>query len=96
MYEVTLTPDSLEDLREIREYITRTGSQERADRYLAQLEAFCEGLAIAPMRGEDRWQSRPGLRSIGFGRRVSVFFIVSVEEQRVEVLNFRYGGRQIQ
>lgn len=46
---------------------------------------------IASERGTRRDDIRPGLRTIGFERRVVIAFHVSA--RRVEILRFFYGGR---
>jgi toxin ParE1/3/4 len=45
----------------------------------------------ASERGRRRDDIRPGLRIIGFERRVTVAF--AVEEERVVILRIFYGGR---
>lgn len=58
--------------------------------YVERLRAFCDSLDYASERGTRRDDIRPGLRIIGFERRVTVAFTVDAE--RVVVLRLFYGG----
>jgi len=58
--------------------------------YAQRLRAFCDGLELACERGHRRDDVRPGLRIIGFERRVSVAF--TVNEERVMMLRLFCGG----
>ena len=55
------------------------------------LVAFCEDLALFPLRGNAREDIRPGLRTIGFRRRAVVAFVVRDDD--VVILGVFYGGR---
>ncbi|MDZ4366104.1 MAG: type II toxin-antitoxin system RelE/ParE family toxin [Afipia sp.] len=46
-----------------------------------------------PERGTRRDDLSPGLRIVGFERRVTIAFVV--EEDEVIVLNILYGGREL-
>jgi toxin ParE1/3/4 len=51
-------------------------------------------LAHAPMRGTKRDDILPGLRTIGFERRVTIAF--RVLKARVEIVTIAYGGRDFE
>jgi toxin ParE1/3/4 len=93
-YKLVYTQEARMDLREIRQYIASRASSRIADSYVRSLRAFCRTLTTAPQRGESRAHLRPGLRSIGFKRRVSVIFTVSDQERVVRMVAFHYAGRQ--
>ena len=61
--------------------------------YAERVEAFCEGLAFASERGHRRDDLRPGLRVVGFERRIAVAFVVSDDD--VTILRLYYGGRDL-
>lgn len=63
-----------------------------ADNYIARIRTYLAGFDRFPHRGTVREDKRPGLRIVGFERRVSVALTVAGEE----VLIFRvlYAGRQ--
>lgn len=52
---------------------------------------YCDGLADFPLVGVARDDLRPGLRTIGFRRRVVIAFAVT--DETVEIHGVFYGGR---
>jgi toxin ParE1/3/4 len=85
---------ALEDLREIGVWITARANAQVAERYLNRLRFYCERFDAFPERGTRRDELRPGLRTIGFERRVTVAFAVLAEE--VVIVRLFYGGRDIE
>lgn len=65
-----------------------------ASRYKQRIREFCDRLEYGAERGILRDDLRPGLRIIGFERRVTV--ASAVEEDRVAILRIFYGGRDWQ
>ncbi len=51
-------------------------------------------LATAPERGTRRDDLFPGLRTVGFERRVTIAF--RVLDQQVEIVTIAYGGRNFE
>lgn len=90
-HHVVYSPEALGDLVGIYDWISDAASPVVALTYVERIEAFCGRLAFAPERGTRRDDVRPGLRVIGFERRVAIAF--SVEADRVTVLRIAYGGR---
>ncbi len=89
---VVIAPEAADDLRELYDWITDRGaSPHTAIGYIERLEAFCLSLGSALVRGHRRDDIRPGLRVVGFERRVTVAF--QVTEARVTILRVFYGGR---
>ena len=68
---------ALDDLRGIGIWISEHASDRIAERYLHRLRSYCESFDIFPERGTRRNDLRPGVRTIGFERRVTVAFAVS-------------------
>ena len=79
-----------DDLDWIYDAIADASSALTADRYDQRIRAFCENLGNGSERGSRRHDLRPGLRVIGFERRVTVAFIV--EPHQVVILRVFYGG----
>lgn len=90
-YTVVFRPLAEDDLGELYVYIAQNSSSDRADNYLARIEATCLALADFPHRGMRRDDLFPGLRVIGFERRVSIAFVV--DGTKVRILRIFYGGR---
>ena len=53
--------------------------------------AYCNGFEFAGERGQRRDDLRPGLRVVGFERRIAIAFVVSDSE--VTILRLYYGGQ---
>ncbi|MER8441703.1 type II toxin-antitoxin system RelE/ParE family toxin [Mesorhizobium sp. M1066] len=87
---VVLLPEALADLRWIYDTIEIAAGNVTAIRYIERLEAYCLGLDYVSERGTRRDDLRPGLRIIGFERRVTVTF--TVESDQVVILRVFYGG----
>lgn len=65
------SPESRQHLTAIYDYIANSsGYPSRALTFVAAIEQFCEGLAEWTDRGTERDDLRPGLRIIGYRRRV--------------------------
>lgn len=89
---VRLAADAETDLRDIYRYISRRGSPVIARAYVDRILAYIGSFETFPMRGTVRDDIRPGLRVIGFERRVSIAFVV--EAQDVVILRVLYAGRE--
>lgn len=62
--------------------------------YVARIKAFVSGFETYPERGSIRDHVRPGLRIVGFERRVSVAFVV--EPTEVVILRILYAGQRFE
>jgi plasmid stabilization system protein ParE len=92
-YTVRILPAAKEDLRALHRYIARKSSPVIASRYTGRIRAFLAGFSHYPMRGSIRNDIRPGIRIVGFERRVSIAFFV--EDDEVVVAGILYAGRQL-
>lgn len=90
-YALIYAPEAQADLLHLYEQIATAADPVTAMRYLDRIEAFCATFDYSPKRGTRRDDVRPGLRIIGFERRVTVAF--TVETAQVVFLRFFYGGR---
>lgn len=79
------------DLSDIYDWISEEVSWQTAGRYIARIERFCMSLDLASERGTRRDDIRPGLRIVGFERRISVMF--EVTDEAVNVLRLFRAGR---
>jgi toxin ParE1/3/4 len=90
-FSVVFAPEAQEQIFELYRYVAAAGSPEVAARYTEAIVAFCEELAMFPHRGKARDDIRPGLRTVGFRRRVVVAF--AVLDRDVVIVGVFYGGR---
>ncbi|MGO1544789.1 MAG: type II toxin-antitoxin system RelE/ParE family toxin [Gulosibacter sp.] len=89
---VTYSPRALQQLTELYLWVAeQSGFPDRADGYVSAIVDYCEDLGDFPLRGADRSDLRPGLRTIGFRRRVVIAF--AEHEQTIQILGIFYGGQ---
>lgn len=93
-YRVVFAPEALDDLRDLYDRIADAALPERALTYVEGVQRYCRGLADFPERGTRRDAIRPGLRTLGYRRRVTVaFHIVGTQ---VVILRVLYAGRDLE
>ncbi|MGO2053875.1 type II toxin-antitoxin system RelE/ParE family toxin [Glutamicibacter sp. 287] len=86
------SPRARKQLMDLYSWIAeQSGIPERAEGFVSSIIAFCDGLAQFPLIGVARDDLRPGLRTIGFRRRVVIAFAILGES--VEIHGVYYGGR---
>ena len=88
---VFFSREARRDLAAIGDWITERAGVDVALGYIERLEAYCNGFEFAAERGRRRDDLRPGLRIVGFERRIAIAFEVSNGE--VTILRLYYGGR---
>jgi toxin ParE1/3/4 len=93
-HEVIFAPEALADLTSIYDRIAGETSPERALAYVERLQRYCLAFATFPERGMRRDDLRPGLRTIGYRRRVTIAFHITPE--RVVIDRVLYGGRDVE
>ena len=74
---VVFSPEAQDDLRQLSLYIAERSGAARAIAYLDRIEGWCLGLGGFPERGARRDDLWPGLRTMGFERRVTIAFTVT-------------------
>lgn len=72
-------------------YIAQASSERRAADFVDAIVDYCDKLRTFPKRGLKRDDLRPGLRTLGFRRRVTILFEVS--QETTTILGIYYGGR---
>jgi toxin ParE1/3/4 len=90
---VILSPEALGDLEALYDYIAMDSGALRAIGYIERIDAFCRGFELAGQRGHARDDIRPGLRVVGFERRITIAF--HVDAKTVTIDRILYGGRDI-
>ncbi len=88
---VVFAPEAESQLAEVYRYIAAAGSPDSAARYTEAIIAFCEGLAQFPQVGTARDDIRPGLRTIGYRKRIVIAF--AILDGTVAIVGVFYGGR---
>lgn len=89
--KVVFSPEARDDLFAIYDWIARAAHPDTALSYIARIETYCLGFSVASERGHLQDDIRPGLRIVGFERRVTIAF--TVEDARVVILRLFYSGR---
>jgi len=89
--EVAYAARAQHHLADLYDWIADVGYPDRAERYISAILDFCDSLAGIPFVGQARDDIRPGMRTTGFRRRVTIAFAVT--DTTVEILGIYYGGR---
>ena len=84
-------PSAEADLVALHDQISDASSRDAATRYIDRIETFCASFDLAAERGALRDDLLPGLRIVGFERRVGIAF--TVDDETVTFLRFFYGGQ---
>jgi toxin ParE1/3/4 len=90
-FRVSFRPQAEADLFGLYRYIAEQAGHEIAAGYIDRIEAACLALETFPERGKRRDDIRPGVRIMGFERRVTILFRVAKAE--VMILRALYGGQ---
>jgi toxin ParE1/3/4 len=91
---VVFAPEALSDLRALYDTIADASLPARALDYVEGVRRLCVQLADFPERGTRRDAIRPGLRTLGYRRRVTVAFHVT--ETTVVIDRLFYAGRDVE
>lgn len=90
-YRVVFRREALHQLEDLYDFIADAGSPANAAGFVESIVSFCEGLSDFPYRGMAREDLRPGLRTIGYRKRVVIAF--AVLDETVAIVGVFYGGR---
>ena len=88
---IAYAPEARGDLLALYDRIADVASSNVALAYVLRVEAWLSGFDVGSERGTRRDDVRPGLRVIGFERRLTVAF--TVEADRVVILRVFQAGR---
>lgn len=89
--KVLFRPSAEADLFALYDYIATVAGRGVAGTYIGRIEAACIQLETFSERGTKRDDLSPGLRTIGFERRVTIAFRVLPDV--VEIVAIAYAGR---
>jgi toxin ParE1/3/4 len=92
-YEVVFAPEARDDLLQLYDYIAAQSGPARARTFSERILSYCLGFETFPERGMRRDDLRPGLRVVGFTRRVTIAFHIS--GSLVTIDRVLYGGRDL-
>jgi toxin ParE1/3/4 len=92
-YRVVFAPEARDDLRNLYDFIADRAGGQRALTYIEGIERFCLSFRDFPERGIPRDDLFPGLRVVGYRRRVALAF--HVDGQTVVFDRVLYGGRDL-
>lgn len=90
-HRVDYSPVAITQLERLYDYIASEGSPLTAYSFVNSIFDGCDGLDLFPKRGMARDDIRPGLRIMGFRRRVTIAFKVNADS--VYILGVFYGGQ---
>jgi toxin ParE1/3/4 len=93
-YRVVFSPEAEAQLVAIYRWIAEEATPTLAERFTRAIVDYCEKLESFPERGTRRDDLRPGLRTIGFRRRVTIAF--AVEASAVTIIGVFYGGQDVE
>jgi toxin ParE1/3/4 len=91
--KLLLRPAAETDLDELYRHIAeRSGSPQTAIDYIRRIRGWCDQLETFPYAGRARDDLRPGIRILGFERRVVIVYTV-LPSGDVEIGRVFYGGQ---
>jgi toxin ParE1/3/4 len=93
-HKVTFRPTAEADLLRLYDYIVGESGAHVAEGYINRIAAACLALGAFPHRGRARADVLPGLRTIGFERRVLIVF--QIKRSVIEIKRVLYGGRNVE
>ncbi|MEM9966216.1 MAG: type II toxin-antitoxin system RelE/ParE family toxin [Asticcacaulis sp.] len=93
--QVIFTPLAERQIDALHRYIAESsGFESRADQYIERIIAYCISFETFPERGTIRDDLMPGLRTIGFERRVTIAYVVAKDTVLIEAIY--YAGQDFE
>lgn len=92
--KVIFAPEARDDLFALYSYIAEQSGPARAIGFISRIESYCLGFDLVAERGTKRDDLRPGLRIVGFARRVTIAF--HVDARAVTIDRIFYAGRDVE
>lgn len=93
-YKVVFSPEAEEQLLALYHYLADVASPTIAHNYTSSIIDFCEQLDTFPLRGNQRDDIRPGLRTTHYKKQTVIAF--HVESENITILGIFYGGQDYQ
>lgn len=91
---VLFTPLAERQIGALHAWLSIRAGERTADDYIERIISYCLSLSIFPERGQKRDDLLPGLRVIGFERRVTIAFLV--EGKTILIEGVFYGGQNFE
>lgn len=96
-YTIQFAPEAQQQLDAIEDYIAiASGHPAVAEQFVDDIVAYCESFETFPERGTRRDDLLPGLRTIGYRRRVTIAFRAHAANRTVVILGVFYGGQDFE
>ena len=93
-YRIIFTAEARDQIDQLHKYVEAAADADIASGFVTGIIDHIAGLEEFPMQGTTRDDIRPGLRTMGWRRRVMIAFMV--EEHDVVVIGIFYGGRDFE
>ncbi len=93
-YRVVFAPEARAQLVSIYSYVARQAGLDTAFAWTESIIDHCESFTTFPHRRTPRDDLRPGLRTIGFRKRVTIAF--DVDGDTITIIGVFYGGRDFE
>ena len=90
-HRVVFSDQAEQHLNALYALIEQNSGSARAEAFTDGIVDYCLGLSLFPERGTQRNDLRPGLRILGYRRRVTI--ALAVEPDVVVILGIFYGGQ---
>ncbi|HEY8065500.1 MAG TPA: type II toxin-antitoxin system RelE/ParE family toxin [Methylosinus sp.] len=94
MATVVFTPAAEREVDDLHAWISQRAGERIADAFVERIVSYCLGFSTFPERGRKRDDLLPGLRTIGFERRVTIAFVI--DGDLVSIEGVFYGGRDFE
>jgi toxin ParE1/3/4 len=92
--ELIYRPTAQSDLAGIYDWIADDAGPRFAFAYIGRIQAACRALLDFPGRGTPRDELEPGLRSVAFERRATIFYRLT--GATVEIVHVLQAGRDVE
>ena len=90
---ILFSPEAAASLTRLYGALIHRDGEESAAAFLERFEAWCADLSEAPARGLRRDDLFPGLRVLGFERRMAVAFHLGLDTVTIDVIAHGARGR---
>ena len=96
-YKIRFAVEAQQQLDTIENYIAlASGYPAVAEQFVDNIVAYCESFETFPERGTQRNDLLPGLRTVGYRRRVTIAFRIDAARLVVTILGVFYGGQDFE
>ena len=93
-FRIVFAPEAEAQLTALYRYIRDKASPAIAERFTSAIVEYRESFDVFPQRGTSREDLRPGLRTIGFRRAVTISF--AIDNEIVTIIGIFYGGQDFE